>query len=322
MAVPTITSISPDEGPAQGGNAVIIEGSNFRLWTPPAAGYVGGVAGVNVSVTFGGAEATRVRVDGADRLHVTPPEYAGNADQATFPAVDIVVTNLDDAGLAIPAESVAEAASYTFKRNALRKPTLEIESPFTRISRELMQGLKRQLLLTTSSTTHTDFSEDGISLLQAGIPTLQIDGPDVMDEPEGWENPDIEEEQGDGNYSIWPNPLMHALSYSLTGQSDNEQEFLTLIGTTIRFFRKNPYLVIAGDVPANSTVRMPLILTDKPEKGPGVLNSNLHVFSCAFEVRRVPVLYLPPSEVDVFLVDTLELQTQNVNGTLVEIKTL
>lgn len=321
MAVPTITSISPDVGPAEGGNVIVIEGTNFRLWTPPTSGYVGGAAGSNVKVTFGGTEAAKVGVETAERIQVVPPEYPGDADQKSFPAVDVVVTNLDDAGLAIPGESVTKTDGYTFSRNALRKPTLEVESPFSRISRKLLQMIKRQTLLEMSSTTHTDFSEDGITIAQAGVPTLHLDGPDVMDEPYGAENPDIEEEQGDGSYDIWPNPIMHALAYSLVGQSDNEQEFLTLLGSTMRFFRRNPYLVIPGDIPVGSVMRMPLMVTDPPERGPGILNSNLHEFTMTFEVRRVPVLYLPPS-LAALPVDSLELQTQKVNGTLVEIKTL
>ena len=321
MAVPTISGISPNTGPAAGEDLITITGTNFRLYTPPTSGNINTDAPVYVKVTFGGVAAISVAVNAATTLIVEPPMYPGDPDQESFPAVDVVVQNLDDDLVVIGGELVTETAGYTYARDPLRQPTLLLESPFVRITRKLLQWLKIQTLLRSSARTHTDYSPDGIMLAQAGVPSVHLMGPNVSDDAAGWENPDIEELQGDGSYLTYPNPIMHTLDYELIGQSDSTIEFLTLMGLANKFFRRNPYLVIAGDVPSSSEVRMPLIMTSEPSATAGSANANLHSFSCTFEVRRVPVLYLPAHSMSQ-PVDTMELQTQKVTGTLVEVKNL
>jgi hypothetical protein len=321
MAIPTITNIDPSSGPAAGGALVVITGTNFRVYTPPASGYVGGDDPVYVSVTFGGAEAEKIWVEADDTIVALIPLYPGDPDLESFPAMDVVVTNLDDDLVPIPGETVTAAAAFTFSRDSLRPPTLQLESPFARITRLLLQWLKRQTLLLSTSKTHTDYSPDGIILAQAGVPSVHLVGPDVVEDAYGWENPDIEEDLAGDEFQLWPNPIMHTLGYELIGQSDSQIEFLTLMGLVNKFFRRNPYLLVPGDIPAGWTVRLPLIMTEQPATGAGLANSNLHTFTCTFEVRRVPVLYLPPI-LAAREVDTLELQTQKFNGTLVEIKQL
>lgn len=321
MAVPTITDISPTSGPAAGGALVVITGTNFRLYTPPASGFVGGQDPSYVSVTFGGAEAERVWVEAADTLVAMLPLYPGDPDLESFPAMDVVVQNLDANLAPIAGESATATGGFTFSRDPLRQPTLQLESPFTRISRLLLQWLKKQTLLLSVTKTHTDYSPDGITLAQAGVPSVHLVGPDVVDDAYGWENPDIEEDLAGDEFQLWPNPVMHTLMYDLIGQSDSQIEFLTLIGLVNKFFRRNPYLVMPGDIPTGWTLRMPMVMTDPPSTGAGMGNSNLHTFSSTFEVRRVPILYLPPY-VAATKVASLELQTQKFNGTLVEIKQL
>ena len=70
---PTVGSISPTGGPAAGGTAVTITGTNF-------------VAGA--TVTFGGAAATNVSVVSATSITADTPAHAAGA-------VDVVVTNPD-----------------------------------------------------------------------------------------------------------------------------------------------------------------------------------------------------------------------------------
>lgn len=321
MAIPTITDISPDSGPAAGGALVVITGTNFRLYTPPVAGYVGGSDPAYVSVTFGGEAAERVWVEAADTLVAYIPMYPGDPDLESFPAMDVVVQNLDDDLVPIAGESATAVSGFTFSRDPLRQPTLQLESPFARITRQLLQWLKKQTLMLSVAKTHTDYSTDGIIVAQAGVPSLHLVGPDVVEDAYGWENPDIEENLAGDEFQLWPNPVMHTLGYSLIGQSDSQIEFLTLMGLVNKFFRRNPYLLLPGDIPTDSQVRMPLIMTAQPSTEEGAMNSNLHSFTCGFEARRVPVMYLPPIMV-ARNVDSLWLQTQKLNGTMVEIKQL
>lgn len=80
----TIDSVTPATGPAAGGTAVTIEGSNF-----------GGVT----AVTFGGTAATNVRVVDETTITCTTPAHAAGA-------VNVVVT--DDSG------TVTETGGFTY----------------------------------------------------------------------------------------------------------------------------------------------------------------------------------------------------------------
>lgn len=80
----TVDSVTPATGPAAGGTAVTIEGSNF-----------GGVT----AVTFGGTAATNVRVVDETTITCTTPAHAAGA-------VDVVVT--DDSG------AVTETGAFTY----------------------------------------------------------------------------------------------------------------------------------------------------------------------------------------------------------------
>jgi len=114
---------------------------------------------------------------------------------------------------------------------------------------------------------------------------------------------------------------MHTFRYTIYGSSDSQTEFISLMLAARKVFWRNPYLVVDGDVPAGSKVRLPMIMTDEPSPGPGMFNANLHTFSSKLEIRRVPILYLPPYS-RVWKVDQMRLQAQKFNGVLVESITL
>lgn len=321
MAVPTITSITPDHGPAGGLSTVRIYGTNFRLYTPPAYGPVHGPAPSRVRVSFAGVWSPSVSVLSATELEVVTPEYPGDVEQAVFPAVDIVVENLTDAGVPIAGERVSAPGAYTFEREALRRPAQAPESPYVRITRAVLQLVKRQVLLNAGPHVHTDYSVDGISLAPADVPSIHVVGPDVTEDDYGWENEPIEEIQPDGSVLVYPNPMMHQFSYDLVGHSDSWPELLSLQAAFRKFPWNNAWLVIPGDVPAGSAIRMPILTKAAPALGTGIGNANLRTCSFSFAVTRVPILYLPPWQ-RTWAVESAELQTQKYNGTLVEVKNL
>jgi len=319
MAVPTISGIFPASGPSAGGNAVRIEGTTFRVYTPPAYGYLGGAAPSYVQVLFGGIQAPHVYVESETVLWVEPPAYIGDYKEDVFPAVDITISNLDDDGQLIPGEQVVQVDGYVYVREALRPPTLEIESPFTRIVRALIRLLQQQVVGLAGISTHTDYSDDGLVTVQAGVPSAFLSNPLLEMDAYGEDNEEYEEAHADGNVYVWPNPKMQTMRLSLNVfVNDSHIEMLTLMGTVSKFFRKNAYLVLAADAPINSYIRMPLILTDPPSAQRMLMNANLKSFSATFEVRRIPVLYLPPYLVT-SAIDSIALQAQKMTGTLVEV---
>jgi hypothetical protein len=83
---PTVTKVEPQEGPAAGGTAVTITGTNFAA---------------SSTVAFGSSDATHVRFNSATSLTATAPQGTGT--------VDVRVSTFDGASAA----SVADRFTYT-----------------------------------------------------------------------------------------------------------------------------------------------------------------------------------------------------------------
>lgn len=320
MAVPTISTITPSVGPGGGGNVIKVTGTNFRQYTPPAYGPSDGVAHCYVRVTVGG-EVAVVHTYSATELGVVVPPYGGDIDVEIFPPVDLVLANLDDDGDPISGETATALEAYTYQREPLRQPTMVIEPAFTRLARGLLKMIKRDLLLQSAISTAIEYSEDGLVTATAGVPSIALTGPGVAPDAYGWESEAIEVTQEDGSVLTYATPVMHTLEFGLLGFSDSKQEQLTLMTGLRKVFWRHPYLVLSGDLPSNSLVKMPLVVTDEPRPGLQVADANLRGFVGAIEVRRVPVLYLPAFQ-RTWPVSTISLQAQKVNGTLVETRAL
>jgi DNA-binding protein YbaB len=86
VAAPTVSSVSPNNGPAAGGTGVTVSGANFVI---------------GATVTFGGTSATSVVVTNSTTITATTPAHAAGA-------VTVVVTNPDT-----QIGSLASAFTYT-----------------------------------------------------------------------------------------------------------------------------------------------------------------------------------------------------------------
>jgi len=181
MAVPTITSISPNSGLTIGLTPVKIVGTGFReaSSTPPAAVEGTGVWQQTVSVTFNGVEADAVMVGDSTTIWVTVPEYFG--DVSSVPdTVDVVVTNLDDTGTAIPGETVTESDGYTYTRQ-----DYTAEGALLWICDQLLTWFRRNLLVNTVLTTDPEYAETPADEVIAlgELPGIVLVGPAVADDP-------------------------------------------------------------------------------------------------------------------------------------------
>jgi hypothetical protein len=318
MAIPTITGVDPAIGWAKGKELVKITGTDFRLYEAPDSGDTNDITQIQtVSVLFGSNACDAVYVNSATELVALTPAYTGDYSADPLAAVDITVRNLDDDGDPIAGEEVVASSAYTYKREPLRPPTLPVRSPFVRVPEDLIVLLRRYIMTNSGLSTHTDYSSDGIAVVEAEVPSLFLTDPEVIQDAYGAENESLWETQGDGSAEKWPPPVMHTLIFDLIGQTNNKEEFLTLMGVTRGFFRANPYYIITADVPADVSLRLPLVVTAEPVNTGSTLGANLYEFSLTFEVRRLPVLYVLPTE-QTWPVDVIELQTQKVGGTLVE----
>lgn len=318
MAVPTITAITPNYGPAMGGAVVKITGTGFALHEPAVYGYVGGEPKESVRIWFGVDQAQHVSVLSSTELLLQVPRYTGEAQLHAYSAVDVTLSNVDEDGDLVPTETVTSAAAFTYKREPIRRPTLTIESPYKRITKELITLLKRELVLNTGLSVHTDYSADGVKILEADLPSVFIYGPDVLVDAYGAYNSMAYEDYGSGNGSgEYPPPEMQTLQYDIKGLSNNSGEFLTLMAAARKFCRVHPYFTIAADFPTDTEVRMPLVVVAEPARSGDIFPANLHEFTLTFQLRRVPILLLP-AKATVWPITVIELERQGFNGILVE----
>lgn len=281
MSTPTITSLDPSAGPTGGLTLVEVQGSGFRLpLAPPASGPTTFLR-PSVEVLVGGRAAANVRVRAADRLSFLAPAHDAGA-------ADVVVRNLDDAGVPIPGEEAVLAAGFTYAR-----PRLTVESDLTRLVRMLLRELKRQVIENVVLTVQTDFDAttgDELHLAElASLPALVLVGPELVEDRFYSLNQMPEAAAGPGLFARRRVPYTVDLGFTLVGASDHTIELLNLTAATELFFHRNKFVELDRDPasPALGSVRYEMDLapggdlkaTSQPNE------SNVRSFSGAFVIR-------------------------------------
>lgn len=192
MAVPTITSCEPSTGLTRGYNVIFVNGTNFRL-PPEVSGYDPGDAQQTVRVTFDGVASAQAHSLSTTRAVVQVPPWAGDYNSDTPGSVDVIISNLDDAGDVISGETATLADGYTYAR-----PDIVSRVTAQRITEELVKILRRTVItnVTTGMTTAyaDDFAEDLDKIKEARLPLIEVGGPDLIDSPRWGVNWETEED--------------------------------------------------------------------------------------------------------------------------------
>jgi hypothetical protein len=214
----SVTSVTPAGGPTVGGTVVEILGADFRLPPDPPPDGIVPVPPPTVAVLFGDAPGVRVQVVSASRLFVAAPMHDPEV-------VDVTVENLDDDG--VPIEEAVLPGAYTFAR-----PKLTEESITARVSRALLQLLKRLVIENVSLAVHVDFDEDptgGDIVKLAELPAILLSGPDTAEnrfystnEPQQVDGPLA------GMFAEMRQPRTVDLQFAVSGISDSNVEELNL----------------------------------------------------------------------------------------------
>jgi hypothetical protein len=243
MAAPAITSIAPAVGPSSGGDLVRLIGSDIAD---------------AVRVRFGGvlAKVESVRREaGSVVVDVRTPTHAEGL-------VDLEVENVDAADVPIPGERLVVPAAYRFVR-----ANVAAEADLTRVVRQLLRELKRQVLGNVSTTVSVDYDDttvDGLNVIAlAKVPSLVLSGPTLRpnrfyaaneaheDVVPGFAGPELLRRRP--AYTV-------DLVFTLTGASERTAELLNLMAAVATFLNRNRWLELARDPgePSKGTVRWEL----------------------------------------------------------------
>lgn len=226
MAVPTITDTSHDRGPVAGGDVVRLIGTGFEP---------------EVQVLFGQTAGEVLRViESAGQTYAdvrSPPMNAG--------AVDVTLQNLDAAGAPIAGELVTLQGAYTFLR-----PALATEADLTRVVRQLLQELGRQVLDNVSISVSADYGDDDGTVAIASLPALVLSGP-KMTESRLYSTNELSEQLvvgADGPEVVLRRPPFTVeLEFRLTGASENTVELLNLMSAASSFLHRTRWLYVDRD---------------------------------------------------------------------------
>lgn len=153
MAVPTLSTITPDTAAPASEEMVKIEGTGYTVPSIPVPEdqYPG------VRVWVGGRECEVVKPVTTAIIYAQVPRYLG--DPGDLPDdVDVRIANLDAAGVIVPGEDVTFVDAFTYATETVRAPE---EEPFWILSvREMILEFKRQIGLDVVFGVHPDFQDE------------------------------------------------------------------------------------------------------------------------------------------------------------------
>ncbi|MCU0659602.1 MAG: IPT/TIG domain-containing protein [Polyangiaceae bacterium] len=230
MAAPVLQSIQPAQGPTSGGDVVLLRAMHLAP---------------RVRVSFGSVEA-QVLVQheeiGAFSLQVRTPAHPDGV-------VAVRLENLDAVGAPIPGEVAVLAAAYRYQR-----PVLVQEATLTRLVRQLLRELKRQVLENVSLSVNLDFDdtpEDGLNVIALGkLPSLVLTGPRLRPNRFYASNVPVERVvAGPSGLDLQRQrpPLTVDVEFSVTGASTSTIELLNLSTGLAAFFNRTRWIELLRD---------------------------------------------------------------------------
>lgn len=247
MAVPTIFSITPTEGPTTGFTSVEILGENFRAPTilpPDPITNITPPSPIPVKVYFGGVEAETVLWITENRLYAfTPPRKEQSVNGNIVP-VDVVVENVDDNGDLIPGESVTLPDGFTYKYPVLNSYT---NKPLNILTRGLIMKFRSFVHPNTVHMVNTDYDEapgDGLSITHlASLPAIVLSGPDLLENRFYSTNEDKLDPIGGGLSFVKREPRTVDVTFDIMVISNSTNEILNLIHVLTEFIHQTKFCV-------------------------------------------------------------------------------
>ena len=297
MAIPTLASVTPSAGPASGGDLVRLVGTGFAP---------------KVAVRFGERAATIVAV--RDEAGVSLVDVRTPAHEAGV--IDVELQNVDANDVPVASESVLLAGAYRFAR-----ATVAREADLTRIVRQLLRELKRQVLANVSATVSVDYDDtviDGLNVIaMAKVPSLVLSGPTLR--PNRFYSANVPHEDVVAG-SLGPElvrrkpPYTVDLVFTLTAASERTAELFNLMAAVATFLNRNRWLELPRDPndAARGVARWELDADGEFRTQLGG-KDDVRAFTCGFVVRGFDVDEGLPLDLGKAVTDP-QLQTQPFAG--------
>ena len=266
-----------------------------------------------VRVLFGGvpAEVLSVRDDAGLRVvDLRTPLHAVGV-------VDVELSNLDATGDPIPGETVVIAGAYRFSR-----PTVAREADLTRVIRQLLRELKRQVLANVSATVSVDYDDttlDGLNVIaMAKVPSLVLSGPTLR--PNRFYSANVAHEDVVGGVS-GPElvrrkpPYTVDLVFTLTAASERTAELFNLMAAVATFLNRNRWLELQRDPgdASRGVVRWELD-ADGEFRTQLAGKDDVRAFTCGFVVRGFDVDEGLPLDLGKRVAEPELLASQSITG--------
>jgi hypothetical protein len=308
MAVPTISSASPNSGPAAGWNVVEITGTNFRTRTPVPDDYVLDPATEysTVRVYVDGVEARYAQAVSHVHIRALMPQYVGSPLDSAGRVVDahapvaVRVDNLDDAGVLIPGETAVKVAGYTYERAPLFEDGSAEDPPILRVLMAYMRLVLREVGKEVALYTHPDFSDpDNDYIKLADHPSVNLRAEEERDFEHGqYDNEPVLRARGDGTWDQYKPSRTYQIVVDVLASAFGLRNAQRLKTALVDMVMANPYLQVPAD-PRFSTpgtlIQFPLELTGEPRQASNPNAADIVAYSMVMRIRGVPVL-LDPTE--------------------------
>lgn len=234
--VPSIYTITPDEGLASGRAVATLTGWGFNLPPEPPSGYVGDDVTPPVAVLVDGRAADAVAVINSTEIQFLVPEYLGTPG-AMSAAVDVVVKNLDSSGDPVPLEEATLEGGFTYKH-----PDLTTPSNIEWITRCFLRMLRRNIVDSVSISSSPDYSSAPATQVTfvSGLPAVSVAGPTVRENKVLRDNETTVDDFSGSGKTRKNAPYTADVLYDIMVIGRNKIESQNLKEAAIRYFRRRP----------------------------------------------------------------------------------
>ena len=296
MAVPTIVSLTPTTGLVSGWMLIEITGTNFRTRT---LDYAGTQLYSTVDVQVGGILCRYAQAVSSTLVRALVPQHrSADSFSLTFPAVAVVLRNLNDSGVPIAGELATKAAAFTYeRRNLVALPPAD--PPLLQALMAFMDLLRQEVGTHVAVSTHPDYGDETVDVIAISAePSIQIRTRDARDpDPSHFDNEKVERDLGGGRIEVYRPSRTYQVFCDLLVSAGHQRVAHHLKDAIIGMAQDNPYLYTPGDARWTGLPNeYPLEIAKEAEQATDPNNTGVVAHSMTLVIRGIPLMPHYPIE--------------------------